>query len=106
MDKFHAGERAVQSRAGVADEAGHLGRGISSAIPDAARPFLASQRIAVLAGVDPSGRVWASLVTGPPGVIAAPSPRALRLAGGLPRAAPAREGLTRWRPLGAQVSDA
>jgi uncharacterized protein len=105
MDKFHAGERAVQSRAGVADEAGHLRRGISSAIPDAARPFLASQRIAILAGVDPSGRVWASLVTGPPGVIGAPSPRTLRLAAGLPDADPLSEGLTRGRPLGVLVID-
>ena len=105
MDKFHAGERAVQSRAGVADEAGHLGRGISSAIPDAARPFLASQRIAVLAGIDPSGRVWASLVTGPPGVIAASSPRTLRLAAELPDADPLSEGLTRGRPLGVLVID-
>jgi len=40
MSKFHEGERAVQSRSGVADEAGRLGRGITSAIPDAARRFL------------------------------------------------------------------
>src|SRR5262249_56805221 len=92
MDKFHAGERAVQSRAGVADEAGHLGRGISSAIPDAARPFLASQRIAVLAGVDPSGRGWASLVPRPPRVIAGPGPRTLRPAPGGPPTQPPAAG--------------
>jgi len=105
MNRFHAGERAVQSRAGVADEAGHLGRGISTAIPDAARQFLASQRIAVLAGVDPSGRVWASIVTGAAGVIAAPSPRTLRLEAGLPEDDPLSEGLTRDRPLGVLVID-
>jgi predicted pyridoxine 5'-phosphate oxidase superfamily flavin-nucleotide-binding protein len=105
MSQFHEGERAVQSRAGVADEAGHLGRGISSAIPDAARPFLASQRIAVLAGVDPSGRVWASFVTGPPGVIAAPGPRTLRLDAGLLDGDPLSQGLTRGRPLGVLVID-
>ena len=63
MSKFHEGERAVQSRSGVMDEAGRLGRGITSAIPDAARPFLESQRLAVMAGVDRSGRVWASMVS-------------------------------------------
>ncbi len=88
MSKFHEGERAVQSRSGVTDEAARLGRGITSTIPEAARPFLESQRIAVLAGVDGSGRVWASLVTGAPGLITAPSARTLRLAGGLPEADP------------------
>src|SRR5262245_3494010 len=105
MGKFHAGERAMQSRAGVANEAGRLGRGITSAIPDGARPFLESQRIAVLAGVDRSGCVWASVVTGPPGLIVAPSPRTLRLAPGLPDADPLSEGLTRGRPLGVLVID-
>jgi uncharacterized protein len=105
MSKFHEGERAVQSRSGVTDEAGRLGRGITSAIPAAARPFLESQRIAVLAGVDPSGRVWASMVSGAPGLITAPSARTLRLAAGLPDADPLSEGLSRGRPLGVLVID-
>jgi predicted pyridoxine 5'-phosphate oxidase superfamily flavin-nucleotide-binding protein len=93
MSKFHEGERAVQSRSGVADEAGRLGRGITSAIPDAARRFLESQRLAVLAGVDRSGRVWASMVGGAPGLITAPSSRMLRVAAGLPDADPLSEGV-------------
>ena len=105
MSKFHEGERAVQSRSGVTDEAGRLGRGITSTIPEAARPFLESQRIAVLAGVDGAGRVWASLVTGAPGLITAPSARTLRLAAGLPDADPLSEGLARGRPLGVLVID-
>jgi uncharacterized protein len=105
VSKFHEGERTVQSRSGVTDEAGRLGRGITSAIPDAARPFLESQRIAVLAGVDPSGRVWASLVSGVPGLITAPNSRTLRLAAGLPDADPLSEGLSRGRPLGVLVID-
>ncbi len=105
MNRFHEGERAVQSRSGVTDEAGRLGRGITSTIPEAARPFLESQRIAVLAGVDGSGRVWASLVTGAPGLITAPSARTLRLAAGLPDADPLSEGLARGRPLGVLVID-
>jgi predicted pyridoxine 5'-phosphate oxidase superfamily flavin-nucleotide-binding protein len=105
VSKFHEGERTVQSRSGVTDEAGRLGRGITSAIPDAARPFLESQRIAVLAGVDLSGRVWASLLSGVPGLITAPSSRTLRLAAGLPDADPLSEGLSRGRPLGVLVID-
>jgi predicted pyridoxine 5'-phosphate oxidase superfamily flavin-nucleotide-binding protein len=105
MGKFHAGERAVQSRAGVTDEAGRLGRGITSAIPDGARPFLESQRIAALAGIDPSGRAWASMLSGVPGLITAPNSRTLRLAAGLPDADPLSEGLARGRPLGVLVID-
>ena len=105
MSKFHEGERAVQSRSGVADEAGRLGRGITSAIPDAARRFLESQRLAVLAGVDRSGRVWASMVGGAPGLITAPSSRMLRVAAGLPDADPLSEGVAPGRPLGVLVID-
>src|SRR4030095_5792125 len=105
MSKFHEGERAVQSRSGVTDEAGRLGRGITSAIPDAARPFLESQRLAVLAGVDRSERVWASVVSGAPRLITAPSARTLRLAAGLPDADPLSQGLARGRPLGVLVVD-
>jgi uncharacterized protein len=105
MSRFHEGERAVQSRSGVMDEAGRLGRGITSAIPDAARPFLESQRLAVMAGVDRSGRVWASMVSGAPGLITAPTSRTLRLAAGLPDADPLSEGLARGRALGVLVID-
>ena len=105
MSRFHEGERAVQSRAGVRDEAGRLGRGITSVIPDAARPFLESQRIAVLSGLDGSGRVWASLVSGTPGLITAPSANTLRLAAGLPDADPLSEGVALGRPLGVLVID-
>ena len=105
MSSFHEGERAVQSRAGVMDAAGRLGRGITSAIPDAARPFLESQRLAVLAGIDRSGRVWASMIGGAPGLITVPSSRTLRVAAGLPDADPLSEGVAPGRPLGILVID-
>src|SRR5262249_56018756 len=72
MSVFHEGERAVQKRAGVEAESRSLGRGISRNIPDGAGPFLEAQRLAILAGVDPDERVWASLVPGNPGVITSP----------------------------------
>jgi hypothetical protein len=105
MSRFHAGERAVQSRSAVTDEAGRLGRGITRAIPDAAKPFLEAQRLAILSGVDRSGRVWASLVSGAPGLITAPSATTLRLAAALPDADPLSEGVARGRPLGVLVID-
>src|SRR5262245_263137 len=105
MGVFHEGERAVQARAGVQAESRALGRGISHEIPEGAGPFLEAQRIAVLAGVDEAGRVWASLVTGNPGFITVPDARTLRLAAGLPPQDPLSTGLSRNRSLGVLVLD-
>jgi uncharacterized protein len=105
MGVFHEGERAVQARAGVGAEARGLGRGITRAIPAGVEPFLESQRLAVLAGVDPARNVWASLVTGNPGFITAPDAETLRLAAGLPVGDPLGDGLTRDRALGVLVLD-
>jgi len=105
MGAFHAGERAVQARAGVDAEARSLGRGISAGIPPGAGPFLAAQRIAILAGVDEMDRVWASLVSGNPGFITAPDARTLRLAAGLPSDDPLSAGLAKDRALGVLVFD-
>jgi predicted pyridoxine 5'-phosphate oxidase superfamily flavin-nucleotide-binding protein len=105
MGTFHEGERAVQAHAGVAAEARGLGRGISSGIPPGAQPFLEAQRLAVLAGVDAAGHVWASLVTGNPGFITAPSSRTLRLAARLSDVDPLTDGLSSDRPLGLLVID-
>src|SRR5262249_12173541 len=102
---FHEGERAVQMRVGVDADARTLGRGISPAIPDGAGPFLAAQRLVVLAGLDEAGHVWASPVSGASGFISAPSSRTLRLAAGLPTGDPLAEGLTPGRPLGLLVFD-
>jgi len=102
---FHEGERSVQARAGVEAESRALGRGISRGLPEGAGPFLAAQRIAVLAGVDDAGRVWASIAIGNPGFITAPDPRTLRLAAGLPDADPLSQALSPDRPLGVLVLD-
>jgi predicted pyridoxine 5'-phosphate oxidase superfamily flavin-nucleotide-binding protein len=102
---FHAGERSVQARAGVGAAARDLGRGISRVIPRGVLPFLEDQRLAILAGADDAGRVWASLVAGQPGFITAPDPRTLRLAGRLAPGDPLREGLASGRPVGVLVLD-
>src|SRR4029453_9465356 len=56
-------------------------------------------------GVGRSRRVWASMVSGAPGLITATSSRTLRLAAGLPDADPLSEGLSRGGPLGVLVID-
>ncbi len=105
MGVFHAGERAVQRRAGVDADARHLGRGITANIPDGAAAFLRAQRIAALAGIDSAGRVWASLVTGDRGFITAPDMRTLWLAATLPLGDPLREAIAPEQPLGVLVFD-
>ena len=66
---FHEGEREVQRSLGVLAEAGRVGRGIHATLPEAIAPHLALHRMAVAASLDARGRVWASLLTGPPGFL-------------------------------------
>ncbi len=64
---YHSGELAVQSRAGVQEEAKALGKGIGSLIKPTAKDFLQHQQLAIASTIDASDRVWASLLTGEPG---------------------------------------
>jgi uncharacterized protein len=66
---FHEGERAVQARAGVQDEAAGLGRGIAAALPAQMGRLLLPFRLAAAASRDAGGRVWASLLGGAPGFL-------------------------------------
>jgi predicted pyridoxine 5'-phosphate oxidase superfamily flavin-nucleotide-binding protein len=67
MVAYHAGELAVQTRAGVQEMARRIGNGIRRSIPAAAQDFLRGQPMLVVASRDAEGRVWASLLAGPPG---------------------------------------
>ncbi|NTX31123.1 pyridoxamine 5'-phosphate oxidase, partial [Burkholderia pyrrocinia] len=59
---FHAGELAVQQRAGVTEAAGAAGRrGIRRFMPDQHRAFFAQLPFFVLGGVDAHGQPWATL---------------------------------------------
>ena len=78
-DIFHAGELAVQERAGVRQSASRIGLGIHASIPDFARELLREQRVAVVASVDAQGRVWASVLTAAANLIEVLGPDALRI---------------------------
>lgn len=69
MPVYHAGELAVQQRLGQSEIAARLARMVRDEIPDAAAEFLADQPMVVLAAADEAGRIWTSLVTGPPGFV-------------------------------------
>lgn len=64
---FHAGEIAMQARAGEAHRAERNARLVSDTILAGAQPFIAQQTMVVLATEDAQGRVWSSLLFGPAG---------------------------------------
>ena len=68
-DVYHEGERVVQTRAGVLDQAGFSAGAIHARIPDVAQDFLRKQVLLVLGATDRQGRLWASLLTGTPGFL-------------------------------------
>ncbi|VWC56565.1 pyridoxamine 5'-phosphate oxidase [Burkholderia lata] len=78
---FHAGELAVQQRAGVTEAAGSAGRrGIRRFMPDQHRTFFAQLPFFVLGGVDAHGQPWATLRAGAPGFVTSPDAHTLRIA--------------------------
>lgn len=78
---WHDGERAVQARAGVAEQVERAGgRNIRSFMPDQHRAFFAQLPFLVVGSVDRAGWPWASVLSGPPGFAASPDPHTLRIA--------------------------
>ena len=77
---FHAGERAVQTRAGVREEIERRGgRAIRDFMPEQHRNFFAMQPFLVVGSVGAHERPWASIVVGLPGFAHSPDPRTLRI---------------------------
>jgi len=79
---FHAGEIAVQTRAGVQAKAEVGGRrGIRRFLPEQHRLFFGQLPFIVLGGIDAHGQPWATLRVGEPGFVSSPDDRTLRMAG-------------------------
>ena len=80
MTTFHAGERAVQQRVGVAERMADVGpRVIRNFMPDQHRDFFARLPFVVLGSVDGLGQPWASVLAQPPGFIQSPDAARLRV---------------------------
>ncbi len=78
---FHAGELALQERAGVRAKLDAWGRkGIRPFMPDQHRQFFAQLPFFLVGSTDRRGRPWASILAGDPGFITSPDPRSLHLA--------------------------
>lgn len=77
---YHEGERTVQARTGAEQLAGRHAELIRSHMPDALARFLQSQTWLVIGGEDGDHRIWASVLTGPPGFACAADAVTLRIA--------------------------
>ena len=78
--KYHEGEIAVQTRAGVRRQADKLAAAMRGAILPSLAGFVAAQRMAVLGTVDRGGAVWASVVTGDAGFLQVIDYQSIRIA--------------------------
>jgi uncharacterized protein len=78
--EYHPGALAVQTRAGVAEAARRVGKGIRADLPPAFAAFLAEQPLALVASTGHDGQVWASALAGQPGFLRALDARTLHIA--------------------------
>lgn len=77
-DTWHPGEKAVQSRAGVADKMAVLGpRLIRDFMPNQHQDFFARLPMILVGGIDAADHLWAIPLFGEPGFIRATSPQLL-----------------------------
>ena len=77
---WHAGERQLQERVGVAERMEVFGRKvIRDYMPDQHRNFYRQLPFVLLGTVDAAGRPWASILEGAPGFAQAPDPHLLQL---------------------------
>ena len=77
---FHAGEQAVQARAGVEAQMAQIGpRVMRDHMPDQHREFFSLLPFVVLGSVDAQGQPWASVLAGPSGFMSSPDPTHLQI---------------------------
>ena len=88
---FHAGELAVQQRAGTREEAARLSPMLDPAeLRGGIVAFLADRTFAVITARDADGRLWSSPLTGPAGFLEAVTPTTLAIHARLPDGDPLR----------------
>ena len=78
---FHAGERALQARVGVAERMARAGsRAIRDFMPDQHRELFGKLPFLVVGSLDAEGGPWASILFGRPGFVATPDARTMAIA--------------------------
>ena len=98
--KYHAGEIAVQQRAGVRDLAERSLKGLRDFVPAGAAHFLEQQSMLIIGAAAPTGLVWASLMYGLPGFIRVVDERTVQINGRLPAEDPLYNALAASTALG------
>lgn len=91
---WHAGERALQEKIGVADKMASVGqRVIRSYLLDQHREFFSRMPFVLLGSVDSAGDAWATLLAGHPGFLSAPTTSALHVSALRDPSDPASQGM-------------
>jgi hypothetical protein len=102
---FHAGELAVQRRAGVQAQAARLSRMLEPVELDGGIiGFLADRTFAAMTGRDGEGCLWISPLTGPPGFLRVASLTALEVSTSIPPGDPLH-GLDADQPVAVVVAE-
>lgn len=77
---WHAGELALQDRAGVAERMAEVGaRVLRDHLPEQHRAFFPLLPLVFTGTLDAQGQPWASLLAGPTGFVTAPTPQRLHV---------------------------
>ena len=76
---FHEGELAVQKQAGVEAAAQRVSGALKQGFEPASTEFLLPRPFAIASSIAPSGNLWASLITGPPGFLTVTSDQTLNV---------------------------
>nr|WP_298141279.1 pyridoxamine 5'-phosphate oxidase family protein [uncultured Pseudomonas sp.] len=98
---WHAGERQLQQRAGVAERMEAFGRKvIRDHMPEQHRDFYRQLPFILFASVDAEGRPWAGILEGAPGFAHSPDPRLLQLDSPFQAEDPAAAGLSAGAAIG------
>jgi predicted pyridoxine 5'-phosphate oxidase superfamily flavin-nucleotide-binding protein len=98
---FHAGESALQQRAGVREKVEGFGRRmLRDHMPEQHRELFAKLPTLLVGSLDAQGRPWASMLIGRPGFISTPDDRQLRVAAVPGFGDPLRAHLAEGNPLG------
>ncbi len=78
VSPFHSGERAVQARSGMRDRLEVVGRRmVRPFMPEQHRELFQKLPYVFVGSLDPRGRVWAAMLTGPEGFVHSPDPETL-----------------------------
>ena len=100
-DPIHAGEAALQERAGVRRRSeAVMRRAVRDFMPDQHRAFFATLPFLVVGSLDRDDRPWASILTGRPGFLSSPDPQTLTIRAVPAFGDPLGDALAAGAPLG------